>query len=193
MANFEISHRNTKGFEIGYSNDKDDRGGESYNGISRVYNPGWGGWEIIDGLKSIGRVDLINNNGKLDKLADKFYKQKHWDALQLDNISDQAIADELFDNAVNMGNGKSIEYLQRSLNILNRNEREDFYRDLLIDRKFGPVTFNALTVAIKKNSKMLLNIINGFQVKHYIEIMEFRPKQEKYIGWFKRVTISWGK
>jgi len=36
MAKFKISHERTGGFEGGYVNDPDDRGGETAFGIARV-------------------------------------------------------------------------------------------------------------------------------------------------------------
>jgi hypothetical protein len=43
------------GFTLGYEgewvNDPDDRGGETYRGISRVHWPKWAGWAIIDAEK----------------------------------------------------------------------------------------------------------------------------------------------
>lgn len=34
--------------EGGYVNDPDDKGGETYKGIARKFNPDWKGWKIID-------------------------------------------------------------------------------------------------------------------------------------------------
>lgn len=51
MADFDKAYFRTCKFEGGYANDKNDSGGETYKGISRVHNPKWGGWKIIDSYK----------------------------------------------------------------------------------------------------------------------------------------------
>ena len=51
MASFGEAFEHTMGMEGGYANDPQDVGGETFMGVSRVYNPGWYGWTIIDGQK----------------------------------------------------------------------------------------------------------------------------------------------
>lgn len=51
MANFKIALDKVLSREGGYINDPDDKGGETYKGISRKYNPDWKGWRIIDNTK----------------------------------------------------------------------------------------------------------------------------------------------
>jgi len=36
----------------------------------------------------------------------------------------------------------------------------------------------------------LFNVLNGYQVKRYIELMEKDAFKEKYIGWFNRIEIK---
>jgi lysozyme family protein len=89
-----------------------------------------------------------------------------------------------------MGVKKSVEYLQRTINILNRNQRD--YADIKVDGVIGNKTIEALQICIKRNTATkVLNVINGFQVKHYLTLMERNPTDEKWIGWFNRVEIMW--
>ena len=44
--------------EGGYVDDRDDRGGETYRGISRNNFPDWKGWKKIDGFKPVDAVIL---------------------------------------------------------------------------------------------------------------------------------------
>ena len=51
MADFKEAFELTLAHEGGYVKDPDDRGGETYKGIARRYNPGWSGWARIDKAK----------------------------------------------------------------------------------------------------------------------------------------------
>jgi len=195
MADFEISYKITNQIEGGYANDPDDRGGETYRGIARKFHPNWEGWRIIDDVKSktqeVKRInEIFDKNDELEELIKNFYRSEFWSKVKGDALQHQSLANEMYDNAVNMGPEKSIEYLQRTVNILNRNQKS--YNDIEVDRKMGLKTLAALTASIKANGiKRVVNVLNGFQVKHYIEIMEKNPTQEKYVGWFDRVEIVW--
>ncbi|HJW81700.1 MAG TPA: glycosyl hydrolase 108 family protein [Acidiferrobacterales bacterium] len=51
MADFKEAFELTLAHEGGYVKDPDDRGGETYKGIARRYNPGWPGWARINKAK----------------------------------------------------------------------------------------------------------------------------------------------
>jgi len=195
MAKFSIAYYITNKNEGGYANDPDDRGGETYRGIARNFHPDWIGWADVDEAKkrtsSVKALNhLLDNLSTLQKWVMAFYCQEFWNKINGDLIPDQVIANEVYDNAVNMGISKSVEYLQRTINILNRNQKA--YADIKVDGSIGPKTLEALKVCIKKNgAKRVLNVINGYQIKHYLELMEKNPTYEKYIGWFDRVDIVW--
>lgn len=197
MAKFNIAYHNTNKFEGGYANDPDDRGGETYKGIARNFHPNWKGWAIVEEVKkktsAVKQINhILDNDPIIQKYIQIFYKEEFWDKINGDLIPDQLIANEVYDNAVNMGISRSGEYLQRTINILNRNQSKNFYNDIEVDGDIGIKTLEALKICIKKNgAKRVLNVINGYQIKHYLELMEKRPTQEKYIGWFDRVDIVW--
>lgn len=191
MADFEVAFNITDVSEGRYDNDPDDRGGETYRGRARRFNPEWAGWKIIDSMKA--RKDFpkcLDANVELQNLVKDSYRQIEWNGIAGDKLPNQAIANEVYDNAVNMGVKKSIEYLQRTINTLNRNQRD--YPDIKVDGTIGNQTHEALKTCIKKKGiAMVLNVINGFQVKHYLTLMERNPTDEKWVGWFKRVEIMW--
>jgi lysozyme family protein len=190
MANFEKAYAKTMSHEGGYINDKDDAGGETYKGIARKYNGSWNGWDIIDHHKGDSDfpkclddiVDLQNN-------VHAFYKSNYWDVNKLDNFSDQAVAEEMFDTGVNMGIGRAAKFLQKSLNYLNRNG--SLYSDLTVDGKIGPASLNALNIVLNDgDGKVLLTMLNVLQGQHYMNYMDKSPTQKKYArGWFKRVSL----
>jgi lysozyme family protein len=197
MAQFEIAHSLTKKIEGGYANDKDDKGGETYRGIARNYFPNWPGWKYVDAVKIKYQYKnqitfALDNDPDVQMLIKNFYRLEFWNNIKGDLITDQRIANEVYDNAVQMGVEQSGIYLQRTINILNRNQDPKFYTDLKIDGNIGQVTLSAMDKCIKLNgATRVLNIINGFQFKHYLELMEKNPVNEKYIGWFDRVEVIW--
>lgn len=117
MANFDIEFEKIVLAEGGYVNDKDDAGGETYLGISRKNNPKWNGWEIIDNEKTKGLKGItarLKQNKSLTEKAKVLYREKYWDALELDDIS-QGIAHQLFDTSVNCGKSTAIRIAQQLL------------------------------------------------------------------------------
>lgn len=69
-----------------------DRGGMTYAGIARNMNPQWPGWPVID-QGGTPPADMVR----------EFYRQGFWNPLKLDDVSDQAVARNIFDFAVNAG------------------------------------------------------------------------------------------
>lgn len=190
MANFISAFNITMKNEGLYSNDRDDIGGETYKGISRIYNPSWEGWRIIDKLKRKNNFhEEISKSKRLNDLVMLFYRQMYWDKLLLDNINDQQIAEKLFDISVNMGTYRSSLFLQQALNFLNRNEK--LYPDLVEDGIIGRKTLSSLDIYLKQDDySFLLKILNLLQGNHYLNFMRKSPRQEKFArGWLNRITI----
>lgn len=191
MANFDEAYNITLNIEGGYDNDPDDAGGETYRGISRRYYPGWHGWEIIDEAKSSNNFPKnLRGDVELDKKVRNLYKRRYWNLFWGDAIPNQAIANEMFDTAVNMGVGRAVKYIQKALNVLNRNQKN--YADIVEDGAFGTNTMATLNKYLNiDNTSFLLKVMNILQGMHYIDYMTKSPIQEKYArGWFKRVEIN---
>lgn len=121
MANFKIAYKKTGGYEGFYSNVKNDRGGETYCGIARVFWPKWEGWKIVDDYKkSVGgtiKGGTEIKNPALDKLVESFYKTNFWNTVGGDDIEDQATANTLYDFGVNSGQARSIKQIQKALGL----------------------------------------------------------------------------
>jgi len=192
MADFQQAFALTSFSEGGYNNDQDDAGGETYRGIARRFHPEWNGWPTIDGYKN-NVTDLeavLAADKELQEKVCDFYKKKFWNPFLGDHITDQAIADELFDIGVNMGTGRAVTFLQEGLNVLNRNGV--LYDDLKVDGAFGTNTLNALRAYLRREaSGYLLKVMNVLQGMHYINYMKQAPVQEKFArGWLNRVRLS---
>jgi lysozyme family protein len=190
MANFDEAYSITYKHEGGYSMDKDDVGGETYKGIARRYHPSWGGWSVIDLLKTKPNFpQSAYDHGPLNDAVKKFYKEKYWDINLLDYLSSQEVANEMFDTGVNMGTHRAAKFLQQALNLLNKNGK--LYADIVVDGKIGRNTLKAFNACINyRGDEYLYKILNILQGNHYLEYMSKSPTQEKFAyGWLKRVDF----
>lgn len=189
MAGFEAAYAATMRIEGGYANNPADKGGETYKGISRKNFPQWQGWKIVDLAKrtapnSIDKVLAADKD--LQLLVRKFYKANFWDVNRLDEVTSQVIAEELFDTGVNMGTGRAARFLQESLNLLNRNQKN--YKDIAVDGIVGPQTL-ALTNN-HPDKVALYKMLNLMQGERYLDIMRNAPDQEGFAyGWLDRVNF----
>lgn len=191
MARFSVAYIKTMEFEGGYVNDPVDVGGETYAGISRVYNKTWSGWKLIDSLKKDRTFPAnLKKHEQLQREVAIFYKQHYWDTNRLDEFTSQALANKLFDIGVNMGVRRAARFLQEALNYLNRNQQ--LYPDLVADGFIGPVTFRSLSNILGRagDEEILLKIINVLQGMHYLDFMKKSPIQERFArGWFSRILL----
>ena len=184
MANFNDAFYITMGHEGGWSNDKNDAGGETYRGIARNYHPSWVGWLIVDDTKPNISDDT------LEVVVKDFYKEHFWDVNKLDDFEAQDVANEMFDTGVNMGVLRAAKFLQECLNYLNRNSA--LYDDLVLDGKIGPASLSALSIIDPyDDTGILLVMLNVCQGRYYMKYMKKSSTQEKYArGWFSRVQIT---
>lgn len=185
MADFSIAHKITKAHEGNYSNDPKDRGGETIYGIARKKNPNWSGWILVDKYsKDDSGIKAMLNDVEIKKRADNFYKVQYWDALKLDEVKHQKIANELYDSAVNLGVGRVARWLQRVLNVSNRNQID--FKDLQVDGNIGPQTLSVLNN--HRDPEAIWKGLNVLQGHAYFVLAEEDKTQERFwLGWFKRV------
>lgn len=117
MTSFDYAYNIVIANEGGYSNLSKDPGGETYKGISRVFNPGWKGWAIIDAYKSrMGKIpyNTVFNNPALDTLIKEFYRVNYWDRIKGDQFNNPVLAANIFDWAVHSNYG-AIKGVNRAL------------------------------------------------------------------------------
>lgn len=114
MANFEIAYKRTSKFEGGYVYDPNDNGGETYAGISRRFNPKWPGWKTIDAAKKkSGFPKNLKTDATLQKQVRDLFRVNYWNPIWGDKISNQGVANEIYDFSVNAGVATSIKLQQR--------------------------------------------------------------------------------
>lgn len=124
------------------------------------------------------------------QLAEKIYFNEYYIKPGFDRVAllSPAVAYELTDTGVNMGQGRAAEFLQRCLNVFNGNG--EFYPELIIDGNIGNKTISALSRYFKSRSgfgeSVLLKALNGLQCARYIELCEARSKNKTFVfGWIK--------
>jgi len=180
-------------YEGGYADHRLDPGGQTYRGISRVYFPDWEGWSTIDNEPGI-MTDGLTGRRFLDQLTAKFYREQFWNRFQGDLVADvsQNIAIELLECSVNMGVRRCVKHLQRSLNVLNRNQK--LFSDIVDDGQLGPITLANLAEYLEirppsfdKSERRLIKVMNLMQGNHYLKKMQQYPEKEEFRGWFDRV------
>jgi lysozyme family protein len=189
MADFNLVYARLKPIEGGYANAAADRGGETYKGVSRTWNPGWEGWKIVDQLRrEPGFPKNLDNHAGLAQMVAAFYAANHFDIHRLTELNDQNAAWEVFDISVNMGATVAAEIAQRAINLMNDNQR--LWKDVSVDGKIGPATIAALNKA-KAFPGMLVAILNVFQGWKYVQICEKDRTQEIWFrGWIAQRVMN---
>ncbi|MFN9539664.1 MAG: glycoside hydrolase family 108 protein [Planctomycetota bacterium] len=195
MAEFEIAFDETMLHEGGYVDDPDDRGGETYRGVARKFHPAGTGWKIVDELKREkpdSFADLLDQKQELQTLVASFYREQFWRPIRGEQLSDQALANELFDTAVNQGVGTAIRFWQEALNLLNRNAKD--YPEIEVDGVAGERTLATTNQFLQRNrgqSDRLLKVLNLQQGARYLEIARKNPVQRKFLhGWLNRIRLN---
>lgn len=179
---FERSWQQLVVIEGGFVDDASDSGGATRYGITEAV------------ARAHGYQGAMRDLPK--PLARSIAKDAYWNVMRLDDVAARslAVAEELFDTGYNMGVGRAGAFLQRSLNVLNREQRD--YPDLKVDGVLGQMTVHALDRYIAgrgpQGERVLLRVLNALQGNGYVELAERRAKDEKYVyGWFlNRVAMS---
>jgi lysozyme family protein len=175
MADFKTAYtKYIQPSEGGYANVSKDKGGETYAGISRIYNPTWKGWVTIDSKKNRYKNGIIPHNtlfADLQFLVDQFYQSK-WDSNRMGEIKNQDIANLLFDFYIN-SDKVAFKKIQLLVGVTD-------------DGIIGPKTLAAINNADQaKLYKDLLKVRNDF----YDAIVKRDPSQSKFIdGWKARLA-----
>jgi lysozyme family protein len=124
-------------------------------------------------------------------LAKEIYWRSYWIKIGGSTVAEysQPLAKELFDTAVNMGVKDAIRFLQRSLNVLNREERD--YEDITVDGIWGDETRAALDSYVKTRKQrgisVLIKMLNALQGTKYVRIAEENEDLEAFVfGWFRQ-------
>lgn len=183
MADFNIAYRHTAQNEGGYANSPNDKGGETYAGISRKYWPSWKGWRLIGDikLKHGASAKVINQFAGSDQVIQgylsEFYKTNFWQPNNLQLINDQQLATNVYDFGVNAGIGTAAKRLQRAVN--------EVCGSLVVDGKIGNASIQAIN---KLNAKSVYDAFNSQRKAYYDNIIANDASQAVWRkSWYSRI------
>jgi len=170
MARFDNIFQTVIGLEGGYSNHAQDSGGATKYGITE---------------QVARRNGYDGNMRELPlKTAKNIYYQKYWIEPQFHKIKEYSIAEELFEQGINLGTSQATKNLQKSINLVCD-------KSLTVDGIIGSKTLKAYNKCKHKDD--IYTMLNMLQARRYIEIVENNPKQKVFLrGWLRRVTINKG-
>lgn len=179
MAKFQEAYKIVHKNEGGYANVVGDKGGETYQGIARVYHPGWRGWALVDAYKAAhgvpGRYSYIPGND-LAAAVLAFYKVR-WDSFMGDKINSQPVANFIYDFHTNSGGAVSV--IQRVLN-------NSFGQNLTVDGAFGPRTLAAVNAV---DAAAFHNTLKAARIAYVQKIADDDPTQAVHLkGWLARIN-----
>jgi len=138
-----------------------DRGGMTYAGIARNANPDWAGWQFID------RKDF----GGATQLVREFYKVNFWDRIRGDDLTNQAIAETIFNFAVNTGVGVASKLSQLIVGVTP-------------DGAIGAKTVERLNIC---TAEKFLPAYALAKIQRYVDIcMKNRDQSKFLLGWVRR-------
>lgn len=174
MADFKKSFDQVLANEGGYVNDPVDPGGETYKGISRKNWPLWMGWQIIDLMEGYpGFPQSLDNHTGLQDEIKLFYQTNFWNKIHGDQITDQAVAESIFDFAVNTGILPAVYLAQK-------------VADTTSDAVIGPKTIAAIN---SFNPDHFLAAFAIEKIRRYIAICQkHEPSKKYFFGWVSRAV-----
>jgi lysozyme family protein len=192
MSFESVYYGHTKTIEGGYANStKDQSGGETYKGVSRLNHPKWEGWQIVDEAKeSLGlttaktygksstwsAIDYkLRHNDRLNDLVEDFYYEEFYLPYEKYVQIQQRLRDKMFDTAVNTGHYTAVKILQRAVNCFLSTDNK-----LIVDGLIGPKTLGALAQC---ETEKLLAHYAAYHRNHY-EVWLKTPKGKVY--WAQR-------
>lgn len=135
-------------------------------------NSKWNGWTTIDILKrQPGFPANLDKNDGLQSDVEDFYRITFWDPMNGDKLSNQQIANSIFDFGVNAGLATSVSLAQMVV-------------EVKADGVIGPLSIAAINGS---NPEMFMASFTLAKIARYINIVKKRPDSRKYFyGWVCR-------
>jgi lysozyme family protein len=168
--------------EGGYSDHPSDSGGKTNFGVT------------VGVARQAGFTGDMRDLTKAQAID--IYKRLYWTAAGCGHVAtlvSGAVAEELFDTAVNAGVSRAVGFMQRVLNVLNN--RGAHWPDLGVDGANGPRTMEALKALHARRGEegivALLKGMESLQGAFYIELAERREKDEAFVFGWLRTRIRW--
>lgn len=170
-APFLAALARTLAFEGRWSADPADPGGATYCGISRKFWPDWPGWKLVSGTDTPASPELT-------AAVRAFYLVQFWTPLQASEWGNQALAQDVFDAAVNLGRARAVSILQAALGLPPAAQ----------DGIVGPKTLAAIAAAPS-------GIVASFGARRalrYAGVVAADPRLAGFlVGWLRRALDRW--
>lgn len=170
---FEQAYTRTHGFEVGFANNKDDRGGKTMHGVTEST------W-----------LDYWENKPPypIEKATPADCKQVlktlYWLKPKVDKIAEAGsvtIAAHVFDACVNHGQRRGVMLLQTACNMLGSK--------LVVDGIVGPLTLAEVKMYEAKYRNSLVGMFVYERGRLYESIGSNNPSQKKfYKSWYRRLV-----
>lgn len=161
-------------YEGGYANTAGDRGGETYRGISRVYNPAWQGWATVDARKPLRYNAILP---ELETAVKQYYWDKYFHPFGFAQLSSKKVALALFDFTVH--GGYSPTKLKTAVTAQGGRT---------LSKGYSLSTDDTATLN-KMSETKLLGIIQQLRTEHLAAIVKKNPSQAKFTaGWDSRMS-----
>ena len=160
MADFEQAFQrlmNEEGLKL--TNSQNDKGGQTYAGISRKFHPKWEGWKWVDAGETPPTQSVRD-----------FYQVSYWAPIDGNEIKDQRVAEALLSQYVNMGDN-AIKLVQLVVGVIS-------------DGKFGPKTLQAVNNT--EPAVLLDKLCIAMLARYYAIGMKDRTQRVWWPGWFGR-------
>lgn len=146
----------------GYTNDPDDRGGETKWGISKRAHP------------HLNIKSLTYNN------AVEIYRDQYWNR-HYDYIRSNALGFKLFDMGILNGRGRAVKILQKAVKASGYLVR--------VDSNFGPISLAAVN---NINPEVLYeNYIKRFETRFRKLVIRIQNNKKYLRGWLNRLHWKW--
>jgi lysozyme family protein len=165
----------TVGLEGGYSDNPNDPGGETNWGIT------------------VAVARAHGYTGPMASMpiatAQAIYQEAYWNLIHLDliDVHSSAIAEKMFDTAVNCGVSIPGPFLQRALNAFS--DRGTQYPAVAVDGQIGAMTVTALTLYLARRGaageRVMIAALNAQQGVRYLDLLDANPRLGDFeYGWF---------
>lgn len=174
---FRIAYERTAGFEGGWSDDPNDRGGKTKYGITEKT------WLAHHAGHPPCRIDQITPVDAQDIFFEDYWCKSGCNRLEATSAP-QALLNALFDAAVHHGPRTAAKMLQEAFNLVCYN-----WALLVVDGDIGPRSINSIDSFCRKveYGAALCGAMAYVRGKKFAEIQERDKSQREYIGWWVRL------
>ncbi len=192
MADFGISYRITV---LGNEGGLNPGNGEAftYRGIDESQNPNWPGFQLVHsvwdanrhlGLPAVNKI--LAENDELQKDVQAFYLANYWNTHSIGKISDQQVANNLFDCSVNPCIDTASLVIQKACNNVISSQHLVIH-PLVLDGQIGPAT---IATANELNPESLFNAINSVRAVNYRDRVRRTPVDAEWLDtWLNRLVL----